>query len=146
MVVCNLETLSPIHIGSGRFLVKNNEFICVDGEIAVIDDSKVLDIIGEENIGQWLSVIDKGESIWNLIKTRKPNISLKEIAKRNYIHYADKTEGNNLKEQLIDGSGNPYIPGSSIKGAIRSAVFDYLIHENLNRINTHDISKVIKGI
>lgn len=142
---CTIETLSPIHIGSGRYLVRNNEFLCVNGEIAVIDELKVLQVIGAENIDQWLSVINKNESLWDLLKKRKPNIELADISKRNYSHFADKTDGYNLKEQLIDGMGNPYIPGSSIKGAIRSAVFEYLINENYKEIRQSDITKFIRG-
>ena len=44
-----------------------------------------------------------------------------------------------LKEQLFNGKGLPYIPGSSIKGAIRSALFSTEVREAGKVVNNNDL-------
>ncbi|SFD80767.1 type III-A CRISPR-associated RAMP protein Csm5 [Thermophagus xiamenensis] len=138
-----ITTLNPVHVGNGVFLQKNIELIIKneDGErlAGVIDDRKVLAIIGEENIDKWVAMIDAGESLVNLIKPRKPDFVLDDICRRAILMDADGYNFQSLKEQLRDGLGRPYIPGSTIKGAIRSAIFNREIRKNGKPINKEKV-------
>ncbi|MEM9722674.1 MAG: type III-A CRISPR-associated RAMP protein Csm5 [Bacteroidota bacterium] len=120
----SVQTLSPIHIGSGRELQGNYEYLYFPShkKIALIDESKVLGILGEAHINQWLSIIDKGESLLALLKDRSRELAPVDIAQR-IIEVGEKalgTEGN-IREQFHDGMGYPLLPGSSLKGGIRTA-------------------------
>ena len=128
-----IQTLSQIHIGSGVLLQKGNDFVVADssGEsfIYVIDPNKLGNIIGTDQatIDQWVIHIERGTAS-EFIKNRTRGHSPKEYAKRRITNFAnfDNIQGT-LKECLHDGMGRPYIPGSSIKGAIRTAVLATLV-------------------
>ncbi|MBR5335652.1 MAG: hypothetical protein IKV23_05200, partial [Bacteroidaceae bacterium] len=49
-----LETLTPIHIGSGTFLQNNVEFVRSDQTLYIIDPQKLLTIIGTEKLDDWV--------------------------------------------------------------------------------------------
>ena len=52
MRTVQIETLSPVHVGSGVELQSNFEYLYFADEncLVVIDDAKVLDILGEDNL------------------------------------------------------------------------------------------------
>ena len=131
----NIQTLTPLHIGSGRELGYNFDYLKFGKEIAVTDSKKILGILGTENIGQWVNAIDRGEDIVSLIKRRKNDITAPDVAQR-ILQIKDNVPNNRpvpIKEQLHLGSPlRPILPGSSIKGSIRTALLTQLIYENPN--------------
>lgn len=130
MISVKLKTLTPLHIGSGRELARDVEFIELNNEIGVIDEKKTLEIIGEENIGIWVAKIEKQEPLLDYLKMRKPDVSLKDVCKYTMPLFANNFRMvRALKEQLHDGMGRPLIPGSSIKGAIRTALLNILLQQ-----------------
>ncbi len=150
MTKAKIYTLTPVHIGNGIELQQNIEFLFDKNErkIAVIDDKKVLNIIGEENIDKWVSIINNNESLFSYLKKRKNDFSLSDVAKRQMNVYGSNIQNNkSLKLQMLNGTGLPTIPGSSIKGAIRTAVLSNII---LNKkflsynIQTSDIKHINK--
>lgn len=122
-----LETLTPVHIGSGNLLQNNVEFvednIGEDGsDIYIIDPAKVINLIGVENIDTWVSTIERGENIKNMISRLGKRANPKSYSKRVITNFSKLNNKTTLKECIHDGRGIAYIPGSSIKGAIRTAV------------------------
>lgn len=151
-----IDTLSQVHVGSGVFLQKGNDFIVVDSsegsDIFVIDTNKLGAIIGTDRqlIEAWVTKIERGDAD-SFIRTRTAGHHPSEFAKRRITNFADftNTQGT-LKECLHDGMGRPYIPGSSIKGAIRTAVMatyakrkgkNELANEMKPIFHEHDIRK-----
>ena len=127
----NIETLTPIHIGSGTFLQKGNDFVCGKSEdgydvIAIINLKKALELIGEDNISSWEAGIKNGRSIDDIIHQYAPQAKLEDFADRIIMRWSNKST-ETLKEFIHDGMGRPYIPGSSIKGAIRTAILTSII-------------------
>jgi CRISPR-associated protein Csm5 len=125
-----LKTLTPIHIGSGTQYQGNAEYIYFEQEkvLVVVDEAKILDIIGTENIHIWVSYIEnpeKQESFLDYLRVRIPNIKPSDIAKRILPLKVTKMPyfTNTLREQIHSGTGKAYIPGSSLKGAIRTVLF-----------------------
>lgn len=120
---CKLTTLTPCHIGSGNILIKDLDFV-VDGKgnnrtIGVISSEKIYKVLGEQGIDKWCQAIDRRESIWSVVKTMNPNERLENICSRVApLNGAVCTE---LRAQIAS-NGVFYIPGSSIKGAIVSAI------------------------
>ncbi|HDR52844.1 MAG TPA: type III-A CRISPR-associated RAMP protein Csm5, partial [Mariniphaga anaerophila] len=130
MISVKLKTLTPLHIGSGRELARDVEFIEMKKEIGVIDERKILELIGEENIGTWVAKIEKQEPLLDYLKIRKPDVTLRDVSKYTMPLFANNFRMvKTLKEQLHDGMGRPLIPGSSIKGAIRTVILNIVLKE-----------------
>lgn len=133
-MIIHIETLTPLHIGSGKELQGNFEYLHFpqDKRIALIDEQKVLDILGRDRIHQWVSTIDKREKLLDLLQQfRKEKLKPIEVGRR--ILMAKKGPQSleqTLREQTHDGQGRPYMPGSSLKGAIRTVLFTAELFKN----------------
>jgi CRISPR type III-A-associated RAMP protein Csm5 len=126
-----IETLTGIHIGSGVTYQEGSDFvrgITEDNEdiIVIVDPRKVMNLIGEENIETWVNAIQRGRPTDEIVKQYAPSAKVTDYAMREISMWSEKSTPT-LKEFIHDGRGKPYIPGSSIKGAIRTAI---LAHES----------------
>ena len=153
-----IETLTPVHIGSGVLLQKWYDFIIDDSNenVYVIDYDKMAMLVGndQQSIQEWTAAISSA-NIEKYVKEILNGHRYAEIAKRRISNYDDFTKGQGtLKECLHDGLGRPYIPGSSIKGAIRTAIvtkltedrdIEKLIFSNNGKINRKFEEKLIGG-
>ena len=109
-IPCSVEILSPVHIGSGVRLVEGWDFIYTQ-------NSKLLKIVSQEELLPTLSKkqIDEFNN-----EQRRHDILLKAQSER--VYKLDYHRGEVLEFER-NGNANPYIPGSSLKGAIRTAIF-----------------------
>ena len=126
-----ISTITPVHIGSGNLLQNNTDFVVErddeDSYIHIIDDKKIFDLIGKENLNAWLLSIEKKQDTFEFVKRYSSNVSYDDISKHLITSFARNINQNaTLKETMRNGAGKPYIPGSSIKGAIRTAVLTSL--------------------
>lgn len=145
-----VQTLSQVHVGSGVFLQKGNDFIVVnqgnESDIYVIDPNKLGTIIGTDQatIDEWVIRIESGTAA-DFIQMRTKGHQPNEYAKRMITNFAnfDNIQGT-LKECLHDGMGRPYIPGSSIKGAIRTAVVAALARNKGNDYLSKKFTKIFQ--
>lgn len=144
-----IETLSPIHIGNGTFLQQGNDYIVEDNHINVLSLDKIGKIIGTDSttIQEWTEAIERGEAEF-FVKRKMQEHSYHDYTKRRIecsikIEQRQKT----LKEYIHDGMGKPYIPGSSIKGAIRTAIFSSLAKNIIStKLNSEEKQKKWKNI
>lgn len=141
-----IETLTSVHIGSGETLQYGTDFVKgknVDGEIfGLIDAKKIMNLIGEEHIENWVASIERKESSDQIVKQFAPNSDIEDYSKRVILDWSDGARASDtLKEFIHDGMGNPYIPGSSIKGAIRTAVLATLAGEVVDAAKKIDASR-----
>lgn len=150
-----IETLSPVHIGSGQFLQNNTDFVSDfeddDSFLYVIDPKKILRIIGDERIDAWVKSIENGQSIKDFIKGKHP----KMYSSRSILNFAEINRTDTLKECIHNGMGLAYIPGSSIKGALRTAVLatlaanqtglEYKLKDFKGKIGASQIEKSLFG-
>lgn len=121
-----LETLTLLHIGSGNVLQKDCDFVCGKDEednpvVGVIDPRKVLALIGEENVGAWTVGIENGRGTDDIVRQHAPKSEIADYTRhitKSYLSHRPQQ----IKAFIRDGFNRPYIPGSSIKGAIRTAV------------------------
>ena len=121
-----LETITALHIGSGDILQKDSDFVFgIDAEersvVYVINPRKVLSLIGEENVDAWTVAIENGRSTEDIVKLYAPKASITDYLQHAIDSYLSRP-AQQIKEFIRDGFDRPYIPGSSIKGAIRTAV------------------------
>lgn len=123
-----IKTITPLHVGSGTELQGNTEYIYFPDEdcLAVIDPEKVLTTLGEENLDEWVKVIQEGKPLLPLLKAQRPHLKASDVGSR-FIR-ANKGFTRPIREQIrTAGSGLPILPGSSLKGAIRTALFARLV-------------------
>ena len=139
----NIKTLSPVFIGGSEAdnLSPYSDYIQHDDKIILLDPKKLSELISKDN-----SIIEKYVS-----KTREMDesgthskfvlenfinnefgVSTEELKKDEYNVYGEI--GKNIVHLHINSSGRSFIPGSSIKGAIRTAVFYYwLKNDNIGK-------------
>ena len=131
-----IETLTPVHVGSGNLLYHNTDFVQVnigkEPHIVVISEEKIWQLLGERHIDNWLTAIAKKENLKDFLKRFAPEAKSKDYAKRRMSLYSAIKENDTLKECIHNGLGLPYIPGSSIKGAIRTALLSSLVNRITN--------------
>lgn len=144
-----IETLSQIHIGNGSFLQKGNDYIADNDYIYVLNIDKLASIIGKDSktIQLWSDAIMNG-SASIFLKNHIQGYPIQDITKRQIKRIADiNTELGTVKECIHDGLGKPYIPGSSIKGAIRTIVMSSLARKRIvQRLNNESEQKKWKRI
>lgn len=142
-----LETLTPIHIGSGE-TIEPYEYIITDKLYRI-------------NLGKFISSLDiKDRDIFlrlsssDMVQTRK---FIKEKANlSNIIEYSMDIdpEVNNIYRDKINDQNNqlsiqtfiktldrPFVPGSSVKGAIRTAILFSMVDKPIT--DTRDIEKYV---
>ena len=133
MRTVQIETLTPVHVGSGVELQSNFEYLHFPDEncVVVIDEAKVLAILGEENLPHWLACIEKKESLLQLLQTRKPHLKADDVAARRIpLSKQGIAAGKAIREHLHSGNGQTLLPGSSLKGALRTVLLTHIIRKN----------------
>ena len=130
-----LETWSPVHIGSGKKLTRWEYYIDINKKMLYyLDYNKLADVAVKEpqfidNLTKEASGNDNKASL-NTFLDRVPN-------KKNQILGLSRSfnlQTNKVRElNLLVGSPRPYLPGSSIKGALRTAFL-------VNHINDKQLS------
>lgn len=142
MEAFTIKTITPVHIGNGHFLQSRTEYVFGKEKIGVVDEAKVLELIGEDKIADWVSSIENGQGLVSFLSGFGIKPSVQKISGRTIAYQCDRDQAMNqasLKEQLLNGQGLPYIPGSSIKGAIRSAIFSAEVRESGKVLNSNDL-------
>ncbi|MBA1336538.1 MAG: CRISPR-associated protein, Csm5 family [Firmicutes bacterium] len=128
-LIMNAET--PLHIGNGEILSPYSDYIYENGRVYYIDHNKLQSYIySKENAEE---LMDRFINIVN-IQTEKNTVDkykLKDFLAENGINiedYSSRITGasDELKNEeihrAISTSNRPYVPGSSIKGAFRTAL------------------------
>lgn len=140
-----VKVLSPVHIGNGNIISPYTDFVYKDNCLLYIDNQKLWSDISknEKIIDEYVGVIK------NKDLSSKEKYTLEDFLKRNnididkYIYEKVNCYGD-IKaveiNEVVKTSGRPYIPGSSLKGAIRTALlYNYL---KINGFNLDDIIKM----
>ncbi len=140
----NIQTLTPLHIGSGNTLMKGTDYF-VDGDrLGKADLRKLYEIIQRLNIGleRWTNYIEAGKDIFEE-ELQKRGIKLEDVSKE--IIPIKNRKGKELYEFIRNQlTGNPIIPGSSIKGAIRTALLAPVLKEYYKGKSNLVLRKAIK--
>ena len=129
-----LTALTPIHIGTGQKMAPNAGFVHFPDEhkVAVLDEEKVLAVVGSSQIQTWVGLIHKNESLYKWLTGGRPNLRAADVARRT-LHVPGPL-GNTQEFRPMMHTGPaaewPYIPGSSVKGAVRTALFAAAVLKN----------------
>lgn len=137
-----LTTLSPIHIGSGK------SYSCCEFVPAKAKSKgQIVKIIKRVNLTNYYSSLSDDRKDTFLASLTNSNFELKQFdkkIKKDFVRYQcidnSRVDFINEVQEHIKTSDKLYIPGSSIKGAIRTAIFyDLLTEDDMDKIGK-DIS------
>jgi CRISPR-associated protein Csm5 len=109
-----VELLSPVHIGNGRNLGKY-ELAVIGGRLWRFDPGRVLQALSGDP-AMLERYLQDGASV--LATWREGS---RQTCARYDVEWSGAAPGN-VREHLADSLGRPYLPGSALKGAIRSAI------------------------
>ncbi|WP_129595170.1 type III-A CRISPR-associated RAMP protein Csm5 [Seramator thermalis] len=129
----NLKVLSPLAINDGNELSPLSDYFVDNGKVHYIDPEKFLQLLANDNRlsaeYENIALCDyskiKDYSL-NLIKSIiKDEQKLKNITKEYAVNYKGAASKLINLKTIIKVNDSSYIPGSSIKGAIKNALFFY---------------------
>ncbi len=147
----NIETLSPVHIGSGEILSPYTDYVYKDGIIYHIDHN-ILEgyfathIDGEKIMEDFINII-KNQAKGNM----QSRHNLGDFFKKHQLNLDDfssykTTSKEPITEEInvtVSSKGGPYIPGSSLKGAIRTALL--YNHKKNTNIDIKSMRRIYSG-
>ena len=138
-----LQCISPIHIGSGETL-KAVEYLynSKNQTVYFLDESKWINFLFSKNlIDEFTNYVEStaensaqneeftGNNVWDWLKSKGidakelPRLSIRQArAETNTIISGKKQTLNDIACHIAKAEGQPYIPGSSIKGIFRTAI------------------------
>ena len=137
--ILEAEILTPVHVGAGdeKDWLENADFVHDKGKVYLLDHKKVMNAIGPDKFAHALTGTDKS--------------SLKRVLPGPVKDYASKVmechtnTQNRIKAQVRTGLRNkPIIPGSSLKGALRSVIIHHLKPANGTN-NNSQLNKEVMG-
>jgi CRISPR-associated protein Csm5 len=115
-----LSLLTPLHIGNGRELLNEYDYAIHAGKTWRINEAALLDAqnVDDPELAERLASIKPAQLL-------RPGDFRPESGYFRYVLSGaprSKEEGAQLREQLKDPFDRPYLPGSSLKGALRTAL------------------------
>lgn len=131
MPTATLTTLTPVHIGSGQTLQHGFDFMKMDDRIGFIDIDKIVSIIGEKFIPQLTAQIEQRKPIMDLPALR--NRPLEDFSSNIAAAAGISSIAQELKAHYRTSLQGLCIPGSSIKGAIRTAIWETITTDEVTR-------------
>lgn len=136
-----LKTLTPVHIGSGQTLNKNIDFGQEGNQIGFFDLDKIVQLIGVENIEQLTSTINQNKSMLDFLRNgRGLKNPITYFCERTSLVKDISLTTTQLKEQYRTSLKGVCIPGSSIKGSIKTAIWDDLLSNDiLKKLTTENL-------
>ena len=91
----------------------------------------------------WIACIDNNQPLLPVLEQRHKNLRAADVAERE-IPLSIATD-KPIRAQLHSGNGKPILPGSSLKGAIRTTVWADWILENPKTVQDHRNLKNFRG-
>lgn len=130
-----LSTLTPVHIGSGTSY-SPSEFLITDKKLHRVDINKLFTILDEKSREELITHLeDPFFQLGSFLKDK--NVQISDIK----LYSCDLRSGlpNEVNEH-IKTNGKAFIPGSTIKGSIRTAILYNLFEEK----DVYKISKILE--
>lgn len=114
-----IELLSPLHIGNGNSLVHDYDFAYERNMVYMIDQDKLIEQVGD-------AVFEKG---FDARISRLLPAGPYEPVSRYGLGWHERPRTSILEFEK-DVFGRPYIPGSSLKGALRTGIVSGVLNSN----------------
>lgn len=137
--ILEAEILTPVHVGAGeeKDWMENADFVLDKGKVYFLDHKKVMDAIGPDKFAHALTAPHRSS-----LKGVLPG-PVKDYASKVMECHANTQNG--IKAQVRTGlKKKPVIPGSSLKGALRSVIIHHLKPSNRTNDNSQ-LNKQVMG-
>lgn len=124
-----LKVLTPLFIGAGKEKdwVRGFDFIIFKGSLYVFNQEKLFKFLSKENLlEKYTDIISQNNT--NTIEVFfRENFDVQELENISEVIHGNCADiSSEIKSFTRDGMGRAFIPGSSIKGAIRSVLFNHV--------------------
>lgn len=135
-----LTTRGPVHIGCGKMLGKRDYF-AKGSSIAVLDAKKFVGGLDSRQLEEYVKFLSDSDFRATLQDFLDRHQDIRSIAEASVAYTIDSKlsragggsyQYHDVAEFVKDACGNPYVPGSSVKGMLRTAILaSYLdAHQN----------------
>jgi len=133
-----ITTLSPLHIGTGRTLQRDYDYTVYRGKTWVVNTDTLAQEVwarGRNTFQQMLRGAPASDLLTETDYTEQSPLF------RYVLEGAPRSSrtGSEIQEQIKDVWERPYIPGSSLKGALRTALFSAAVEKFSIPIQTHEL-------
>ncbi len=131
-----LEVISPLHIGSGEKLTRF-DYVWKNGTLYVVDFDKLMQEVEKKKpkSSDLVQALEQSYSM-NMV-LEKININLNAIT-RYSLAYSEKP--GDISQQIRNAFGCCYVPGSALKGAIRTALAWAMLEQEVCRFNFNSLN------
>ncbi|MBC7254372.1 MAG: type III-A CRISPR-associated RAMP protein Csm5 [Actinobacteria bacterium] len=147
--VLELEIITPVHVGSHEGKFSSYDYAISGGNLYVIHQGKLADFLATRGkVEEFTRVVERQGNRFDigdfLDRLRVTEEELESISR--YRIAADERAGiRELQPHIRDASGRDYLPGSSIKGAMRTAC-TYVFLKVMREERPEDFREVVKAI
>jgi len=147
-----------LHIGSGESITSVGEYMATNKTIRIIDQEHLRGLLESYHLrDSYLDFIlnyAKNTHVWDFFTDQEIEKELQFVREFPLNAEAFNPQSNNILELAIETSNQKYIPGSSLKGAIRTMVFAYCIYSDSSLqhevediiIRNDNLYSIIKGV
>ncbi len=125
-----LTVLSPTHIGAGgeKNWQRGADFVHLGDAVHVLDFDKMWHQFSDRDQARYLDFVSKGRFA-EVEKLISDEVDFENASKYTF-EYGGELKSREIKTVVRDGNGHAFIPGTSIKGAISSALL-HIIDSNV---------------
>jgi CRISPR/Cas system CSM-associated protein Csm5 (group 7 of RAMP superfamily) len=122
-----IDVITPVHIGAGaeKKWIKDIDYFFDQGKIKIFDIISLLKDKDDDYLSKVVEAISERKLFSDTTLISKNQI-------KPFIEYKYNREPDEIFTHIRNGLGKIYIPGSSLKGAIRSALLGYLYFKDQN--------------
>lgn len=134
-----LSVLSPIHIGAREGILRATDFMVVGKGVYIVDEDKLgAYLLAQGLLPRLVTAIQQGPvNLAVFLKdTGEPPEAIAPRIARLVLPGGDPTM-TEFRPLLRDGQGQVYLPGSSLKGALRTAILYKMLQEPAWREKIH---------
>lgn len=142
---CRLTVLSPLHINWQE--VNNMEFYYDQFSLCHVSEARMAQVLKEEGLVEhFINFMSSGKgSLQEYLETHSPAGVKEKLGGRKL--FLDTPSGGRINSfyafQQDPLAGKPYIPGSSIKGALRNDLLLLLLDQK--KLSANDLEKAVKN-
>ncbi|WP_461829497.1 type III-A CRISPR-associated RAMP protein Csm5 [Aquifex sp.] len=150
-----LKTLTPVHIGDGEEIIPWEYELIGSKRLRVYSFEGLLKELKEKfsgsvlkstlkRLAQDIRVNGFRKSLGEFLKENRLNLKgLYELETKTSLRRGDEYKG---VKSFIKSSGKVYIPGSEVKGALRTVFIFGAVYRDLNKGNKESLNFVIKTV
>ncbi|NJE02965.1 type III-A CRISPR-associated RAMP protein Csm5 [Thermococcus sp. MV11] len=147
-----LTVLSPLHIGNGNELTVIDVLPLNDGRIAVLDlERLMLELTSAgADVEEILTLVKAPDMMEDMYIWKRYlsdyGVGLEKV-KKYTLPVVGRIAPKSMRiREFIKSSGRPYIPGSSVKGSIRTAVFYHVAQEHQKELDDFLLNLIKKKV